>query len=136
MKVFVYGTLKHGYGNHHVLEGSRFVGKGCTVSMCCLYDAGFPVLRERGDAEVWGEVYEVTNPDTLRRLDALEGEGRMYHRRVKLIQLETGKVIKAHTYIGDTKFWSHRRLKPWPLINGHTRPCYHWHRERQQWSAE
>jgi len=47
MKVFVYGTLKHGYGNHHVLEGSRFVGKGCTVAMCCLYDAGFPVLRER-----------------------------------------------------------------------------------------
>lgn len=132
--VFVYGTLKHGYGNHHILAGSRFVGKGCTVAMCRMYDAGFPVLRPRSEkpgahnAEVWGEVYLVTSPDTMRRLDSLEGEGRMYHRRIKIIHLENGKKVKAHTYVGDTKFWRERGCPLWPVQNGHSRPCYDWHR--------
>jgi len=39
----------------------------------------------------------------------------MYHRRRKKVRMTaTAKVIFAHTYIGDTKFWM-RRVKLWPL---------------------
>jgi gamma-glutamylcyclotransferase (GGCT)/AIG2-like uncharacterized protein YtfP len=113
MKVFVYGTLKQHYGNNHVLEGSKLIGVAVTIGKWRLFNAGFPVLRPRarvdGDwnTQVTGEVYEVTNPETLRRLDALESEGRMYHRKVVKVRVKSG-VIKAAAYVGDTKFWSRK----------------------------
>jgi gamma-glutamylaminecyclotransferase len=117
MKVFVYGTLKHGYGNHHLLERSTRIGSGETVAHCRLYDAGFPVLRPRDkkperNAKVRGEVYDCDEA-TVMELDRLESEGRMYHRRTKLIRLDSGQRVKAAAYIGDTWFWKHnQRLMP------------------------
>ena len=119
--VFVYGTLKQGYGNNYILRTSRLLGAAETIGKMRMYDAGFPVVRPRtekpGDwnATVTGEVYLVTDPDVMRRLDQLESEGRMYHRRKKKVRMTaTTKVVHAHTYIGDTKFWMHR-VKLWPL---------------------
>jgi gamma-glutamylcyclotransferase (GGCT)/AIG2-like uncharacterized protein YtfP len=98
-----------------------------------MYDAGFPVLRPRTakpadhNAPVWGEVYLVTDPAVMASLDRLESEGRMYHRHIKKIMLENGRVIKAHTYVGDARYWRDR-VPLWPLINGHQGLCYHWER--------
>lgn len=131
--VFVYGTLKAGYRNNYILQTSRLLAKGCTVAKCRMYDAGFPVLRPRTakpadhNAPVWGEVYLVSDPNVMASLDRLEGEGRMYHRRTKLIRLENGKVVRAQTYVGDTNYWRDR-VPLWPLINGHQGLCYHWER--------
>lgn len=127
MRVFVYGTLKRGHANHHVLEGATFVGEAVTVAKCRLYHAGFPVLRKRSErpsdynAPVQGEVYEFTDPAILQRLDRLEGEGRMYHRRVKLVTLHNGKTHKAYAYVGDTQFWTRGRylLRYGPNTDGH-----------------
>lgn len=120
--VFVYGTLKRGYGNHHILKNAKFVSKGETVAKCRLFNAGFPVLRRRlnrdgkWNAPVRGEVFIVTDADTMARLDALESEGRMYHRRKKKIQFDNGKVVMAYVYVGDAKFWNNRApLYPEPV---------------------
>ena len=121
MKVFVYGTLMAGYGNSWHLESARLVGAGETVARCRLYHAGFPVLRRKSkqhaedNAPVRGEVWEVTDEATMQSLDSLEGEGRMYHRRVKLIRLDGGAIVKAFTYVGDTKFWRSRRVQLYPI---------------------
>lgn len=74
-KVFVYGTLKRGEGNHRLLEESKFIGNDVLKGFK-LYDLpyGFPcvVKSNSNDDEVSGEVYEVDS-QTLERLNILEG---------------------------------------------------------------
>lgn len=85
IRVFVYGTLKKGHGNHRLLENSKFLGR-CVINgkhrLVSL--GGFPglVAAEEEDAErgVSGEVYQV-NEETLLSLDFLEGHPRFYERR-------------------------------------------------------
>jgi gamma-glutamylcyclotransferase (GGCT)/AIG2-like uncharacterized protein YtfP len=67
--VFVYGTLKSGFGNHYLLEGSTFKGPASVSGR--LYVNGLPYFK-RGCGIVKGELYLVDDL-TLRRLDILEG---------------------------------------------------------------
>lgn len=74
-KVFVYGSLLSGLGNHGLLTGSAFIGKAITPPEFTMLDLGaFPgvVHTIEGGSTVIGEVYEVDDM-TLRRLDHLEG---------------------------------------------------------------
>ena len=68
--VFVYGTLKKGYGNHHLLKNAEFVGDATVKGT--LYVEGLPMYRSEGDGVVHGELYQVDNV-TLGALDMLEG---------------------------------------------------------------
>lgn len=129
-KVFVYGTLKRAHRNHFLLEQATFVGDGQTVGQFRLFHAGFPVLRPRAkhgevcryNARVRGEVYEVDD-ETLHRLDRLESEGRMYHRKSKLVRLDDGRMMMAQLYIGDTQFWNGRVRSYMPPIEAYNWPC-------------
>ena len=88
--VFVYGTLKKGRGNHHLLASSDFIGNVHTSEKFLLFHCGFPLVRKPTEEEdygtyyqatVKGEVYRVT-PPVLASLDRLEGHPRFYERRV------------------------------------------------------
>lgn len=136
MKVFVYGTLKRGHRNHYLLENSKFIGAGQTRRLFRMFDCGFPVLRTYSDrpspynAKVRGEVYEV-DEQTLRRLDQLESEGRMYHRqwvRVQFGKTKSGRGIgcMAYAYIGDGMWVRQQRLRlyaPPPPGEAYDWPC-------------
>lgn len=109
--VFVYGTLKEGYGNHYRIlkdrEGVRPAGRAVTVAHYRMLDSGFPVLREDDDGHrVLGELYWV-NTRVLKELDALEGEGHMYHRRDIQVRLADESLVKVQTYIGADS-WDRR----------------------------
>lgn len=102
--VFVYGTLRHGEVNHHLLKDSKTV----TISARAigrLVDTGlgYPALILRGESYVLGELYEVDN-DTLIVLDELEGyfgpgDGRNDYERVN-ISVETDRYnLLAWTYV-------------------------------------
>lgn len=84
--VFVYGSLKRGFGNHGFLENSKFLGITDTVHrvyrMYPLFGS-FPTVVATNDEAyaITGELYEV-DYDTLKRLDILEGDGHMYTRRL------------------------------------------------------
>jgi gamma-glutamylaminecyclotransferase len=108
MKVFVYGTLKKGFHNHALLENAKFLGWATLEGSHVLLDAGFPVCVPlyTGSSKVIGEVYEVT-PAEMKRLDRLEGEGRMYHRVKRKVEEAEG-VCNAWVYIGDRKYWKDR----------------------------
>jgi gamma-glutamylcyclotransferase (GGCT)/AIG2-like uncharacterized protein YtfP len=116
-KVFVYGTLKQGHRNYRLLKDSKFLGVGFTADKFDMLDAGFPVLLPNEDGQrVKGELYEI-NDDVLERLDDLEGEGRMYDRKV--VQIYSGEtldnvcgddLVKCAIYIGVPSFW-HDTLK-------------------------
>lgn len=123
--IFVYGTLKRGHGNYfRYLHGhSDFIGEGETVALCRLYNCGFPVLRriEWGchknieHAPVRGELFWIDDI-TLWQLDILEGEGRLYHRRLIKILRPDGRMVKAWGYEGSG-YW-HRLKRLCPIIDG------------------
>jgi len=136
--VFVYGTLKRGHRNNYILATSRFVGEGVTVAKCRLFDSGFPVLRKGSEhykeqnAPVQGEVFLVDSEVVMYKLDQLESEGRMCHRRTKMIRLDNGRTVRANTYVGDTKFWRSRRVRLYDLQG----PQYSWPRWEHRGFAE
>lgn len=81
-KVFVYGSLKEGFGNHRVMERSngRYIGVHHTdaeYTMVSLHS--FPGVVLGGDTSIKGEVYEV---DHLTHLDRLEGYPSFYNRKI------------------------------------------------------
>lgn len=84
IRVFVYGTLKQGHGNHRLLASSKFLGRCVIKGKHRLVSlGGFPGLVATPDSEeersVSGEVYQV-NEETLMSLDFLEGHPRFYER--------------------------------------------------------
>jgi gamma-glutamylaminecyclotransferase len=114
--VFVYGTLKRGYGNNRLLANAEFVGEATTVGIRYkMLHAGFPVAMRSTEGKqrrpIVGEVFRIKEYDdvTLQLLDRLESNGRMYNRRVVDVRLADGKRTRAWIYLGDHKFWGYRR---------------------------
>lgn len=102
-KVFVYGTLKRGYGNHRLMRNARFISEAVTGRKFQLQcNGGFPSLFNSTSSagKVIGEVYEV-GMETLESLDTLEGVScGMYSREsivVKLVGCESG-LLRVDTY--------------------------------------
>ena len=97
VKVFVYGTLKQGYGNHCLLEDSTFLGKCTTEPEFTLHSLyAFPAVLPFGNTAIKGEVYEVDDK-TFKRLDRLEGYPSLYER----IQIPT-EYGDAWIYVMDS----------------------------------
>jgi gamma-glutamylaminecyclotransferase len=96
MKVFVYGTLMKGEGNHSLLDNkfSEYIGPAITKRGYTLYNLGsFPGVIEKGTSAVLGEVYEVC-AFTLSRLDYLEGHPHFYKR--KKVVLRDGSTVQMY----------------------------------------
>ena len=102
MKIFVYGTLMKGEGNHSILssQSTQFLGEAITRRGFTLYDLGaFPGMVKGGTGAVIGEIYEVTKT-TLAHLDYLEGHPQFYRR--EMIKLQDG--MNLQTYILNDAF--------------------------------
>ena len=110
-KVFVYGTLKSGFGNHRLMEGrSTFITKdkikGKMVSL-----GGFPGVVPDDDRSVVGEVYEVTD-ECLKALDRLEGHPSFYKRTP--VVTDNGLEVDTYIYQGETKHRPLVETGDWP----------------------
>jgi gamma-glutamylaminecyclotransferase len=91
--LFVYGTLKQGFFNHHINEGHRVPGTFATVGRHGLYLIGARCVpwmvalehpNEPGE-HVQGELYEVDDA-ALARMDVLERVSEPgWYRRVDLL---------------------------------------------------
>lgn len=81
--VFVYGSLKKGFGLDHLLKTSQFIGEGVTkkgkFEMFTPNDA-WPAIVQ-GRYRIKGEVYRVS-PETIERLDQAEGVPHLYERKL------------------------------------------------------
>jgi gamma-glutamylcyclotransferase (GGCT)/AIG2-like uncharacterized protein YtfP len=95
MRLWVYGTLLSGEGNHRRLGASRLLGVHRTEPRYTLVSLGaFPALLEGGETSVLGEVYEVDGA-TLAGVDEFEGHPHFYRRsNVVLLGGES-----AHGYV-------------------------------------
>lgn len=94
IRVFVYGTLRGGESNHHLLGQSAPVAFTRTEAAYELVSLGaYPAMLAGGTTAVVGEVYEV-DPFTLARLDELEEHPHFYQRQT--IRLENGEEVMAY----------------------------------------
>ena len=107
-KLFVYGSLKQGFGNHDFLESSKYLGTYDTsdANYRMISMGSYPgVVELDGQDEhcyILGELYEVDD-DTLARVDRLEGNGSFYTR--KIVELsETDDTIEAWMYLLPKQF--------------------------------
>ena len=97
-KVFVYGTLMKGrkYHNQYLFQ-SPYLGKAEIAGFAMYAVSACPgIVPERGE-KVKGEVYEV-DPETLMKLDGLEGEGSRYLRKTANVSLGE-QIIPAWIYV-------------------------------------
>ena len=77
--VFVYGTLKKGFGNHRLLVKAEFMCPSYIFDGKMLDLGAFPAVVD-GAREIHGELYSVDKA-TLASLDRLEGHPTFYERR-------------------------------------------------------
>lgn len=99
IRLAVYGTLLKGQRNEHWgAEARRRVP--CTIRGV-LYDTGrgYPAfVQDDGGRDVAAELLEVT-PETLARIDVLEGYPRLYVRETVPATLADGSVVQAMVYV-------------------------------------
>lgn len=98
--VFVYGTLRRGFCNHHLLRRGGFVGTGETVPHLVMHVAGGVPFASDAEAAypVRGEVYTV-DPVTLAELDRLEDHPHWYVRTPIDVRLDDGRFLEAEIYL-------------------------------------
>lgn len=83
---FVYGSLRKGLGNHHVVQSCTQQEDGVLEHGFRMRSlGGFPAVfkvTEVAETTIVIEVYEVHNEDVARGLDMLEGYPSFYNREV------------------------------------------------------
>jgi gamma-glutamylcyclotransferase (GGCT)/AIG2-like uncharacterized protein YtfP len=85
--LWVYGTLRHGESNHHVLAGCSFIGRISYPGLLFSVRGDYPVFQPekiqgqtQGSTAVIGELYKI-KPELWPRLDELEGVEEGYYQR-------------------------------------------------------
>lgn len=99
MMLFVYGTLRTGGSNHHLLAsgGAALAGVARTLAVHELFDLGaYPGMVAGGHTSVTGEVY-VIDERLRERLDAFEGHPRLFRRET--ILLEDQRPVQTYLFV-------------------------------------
>lgn len=96
--VFAYGTLKRGFPNHFVMDGSLFIDVAHTKEPFALYNGKYPyVVRQPATSRIAGEIYLVTAA-RLAELDEFEGHPDLYCRSVTEVVTGAGTSLPAWLY--------------------------------------
>lgn len=84
-KVFVYGTLKKGKGNHHKLATATLVDYNYSLYGYRLFvtNQGLPFIKKKEGSSIIGEVYEVDD-STLKEIRQLEGVEASVYKEVEV----------------------------------------------------
>jgi gamma-glutamylcyclotransferase (GGCT)/AIG2-like uncharacterized protein YtfP len=98
-KLFVYGTLQHGQSRNYILRGLKYE-KATLLNYRKLepQSLGFPFIIKDDDSSVKGEVYYGVGESLINQIDMIEGEGKLYHRILVVVNLEDGNETEAYTY--------------------------------------
>lgn len=105
--IFVYGTLKKGFHNNHLLESSEFIGDGITIDKYAMFPSicgAFPfVVESYKNTQITGELYKV-NKKVARKLDILEGFPDLYiKKKIGVLCVKSGEIFEATMYIKNEK---------------------------------
>ena len=102
-RIFVYGTLKQGFGNHHRIFGGYDIKITPAFTHGRLYDLGWYPAMTVGKEKVYGQLIEFDNSEILKRVDYLEGykginHPHNYYERGEVDVFVDGDTVKAWVY--------------------------------------
>ena len=105
-RVFVYGSLMQGFGNHRLMGNSELLGPTFTAETFRMTSLGaFPGIvpqdEEDGGVPVLGELY-LCDRETRDRLDELEGHPHFY-RRTEVLMAD-GKAAWVYVLVRRGRF--------------------------------
>lgn len=107
-RLFVYGTLRPGHANAHLLEEIGGTWQEATIvgtlaSEGWAAEAGYPALTlEESGTEIHGFVFNSEHlAQHWERLDEFEGSD--YERVVAVVKLDDQRTIEAYVYVLNTK---------------------------------
>lgn len=105
MIIFVYGTLKKGFENHHFLDGAKFIGNATTKEKYPMVNVvkAYPyMINQKGKGKIIkGEAYQIDDK-ILSHLDMLEGYPEHYDRD-KIALIVEDIELQAITYFVNQK---------------------------------
>jgi gamma-glutamylcyclotransferase (GGCT)/AIG2-like uncharacterized protein YtfP len=118
--VFFYGTLMTPFnrpGRRRIEQHLRYVSRGSIAA--ALFDLGiYPAAVPAPDSQVWGEVYEMSQPAAvLQALDEIEGfrvaepESSLYTRVQTPVMLEDGNPVLAWAYFYNAPLGRAERIE-------------------------
>lgn len=118
--VFFYGTLMTPFdrpGRRRIEQFLTYTGRGTIAG--ALFDLGiYPAAIPASEGRVWGELYEMTQPDiVLESLDEIEGfrsaepESSLYTRVATSVTLEDGRTVNAWTYFYNAPLGRAERIE-------------------------
>ncbi len=114
--LFVYGSLKKGFENEHVLDKAKYISKATTVRKFAMYASKggeYPyLLKDKPLNNIEGELYKIARKDLLKKIDIFEGSPDYYTREsieVKSRSFDTNK--RAFTYFYTNKK-DHKKKQP------------------------
>ena len=117
--VFFYGTLMAGFDRRRQAGiDDKLTYKGRGSIKAALFDLGlYPAAVPAPDRQVWGEIYEVTEPETvLPALDVIEGfspaqpDTSLYLRARADVILQDGSGAQAWVYFYNAPLGKARRI--------------------------
>ena len=100
-KLFAYGTLRQGHGNHGFLRRATLIGRGTTVepvALAILGACGLPVAYPTSSGPVLtGELYELplSQLDPIHTMECMAGYEAKWHS----VNLDTGELHRAIIYV-------------------------------------
>ena len=98
--LFVYGTLKRGQKNAHMLVGQEYLGEATTMPLYRLYHFGWHpgmVLDTDNGLDVKGELYAVDD-ETLAKLDEYEGLATGWYVRADVAVRDCFETVQAYFF--------------------------------------
>ena len=101
--VFVYGTLKRGFTNHHLLVDSIYLGVVYTLRRFTLGMDKYhiPYMIDIPNTRIRGELYLV-DPSNLAKLDKFENVPKYYNRRKIIVQDRYHTLWTCWCYLQDS----------------------------------
>lgn len=114
--LFVYGTLKSGERNAHLLSGCELIGSGQVGGILYDIDGEHPALVVYGVTQVGGEVWKCP-ADLLLQLDEFESLSTGLFRRIGVsVETDSGP-LPCWTYVAGPslshKLTPSRRIASW-----------------------
>lgn len=106
-KLYVYGTLRRGFGLHSALKGANFIKTVELVGFKMYDNIGFPYVVKTGSPsqKVTAELFEITD-DHLKVCDEIEGHPYHY-QRIEIDEPEVGFIYTVE----EKKVKGLRRIK-------------------------
>lgn len=116
--LFIYGSLKKGFDNHHIIEKATYISKAKTVNKFAMYKnkkGDYPYLvKDQHLDNINGELYRINRKDLLIKIDKFEDSPNYYQREKIKIKTRSGiKVAYTYFYNSDKKIENKKSMNEW-----------------------